>query len=59
METYVTGFEYTEPNPVEKADISYKYLDVNGNDIVIEPFRIKELLEKLEGTDIESVSLNI
>lgn len=53
---HVTGFEYTEPNPVEKADISYKYLDVNGNDIVIEPFRIKELLEKLEGTDIESVS---
>ena len=53
---HVTGFEYTEPTPVEKADISYKYLNVNGNDIVIEPSRIKELLEKLEGTDIESVS---
>ncbi len=53
---HVTGFEYTEPKPVSKSDISYKYLDSEGRDRVLEPSRIKELLEKLEGTDIESVS---
>ena len=53
---HVTGFEYTEPKPVSKSDISYKYLDSEGRDRVLEPSRIKELLEKLEGTDIEAVS---
>lgn len=53
---HVNGFEYTEPKPVSKSDISYKYLDSEGRDLVLEPSRIKELLEKLKGTDVEAVS---
>lgn len=54
--SHVEGFEYTEPQPVKQADLAYKYLDSEGRDRVLEPSRIKELLEKLKGTDIEVVS---
>lgn len=53
---HVNGFEYTEPKPVTKADLSYTYLDANGFDVILEPSRIKELLEKLESADIEAIS---
>ena len=53
---HVTGFEYTEPTPVEKAEISYKYLDTDGDDVILEPSRIKELLEKLKDNNVEIVS---
>lgn len=53
---HVNGFEYTEPKPVSKSDISYKYLDSEGRDRVLEPSRIKELLEKLKSETVEVVS---